>query len=89
LFYIAVGFEVRIDAPRSGGPINLTLDALGDHRSLIGSRDLMFGNRHLFRELLTRWEEQIALNILADRLTRLEKAGLVSTELRTLMCQPF
>ena len=46
----------------------------------------MFGNRRHFREMLTRSEERIASNILADRLTRLEKAGLVSTELRTLMC---
>ena len=38
----------------------------------------MFGNRRHFRELLTRSEERIASNILADRLTRLEKAGLVS-----------
>ena len=49
----------------------------------------MFGDRHHFRELLTRSEERIASNILADRLTRLEKAGLVSAELRTLMCQLF
>ena len=49
----------------------------------------MFGNRRHFRELLTRSEERIASNILADRLTRLEKAGLVSTEQRTLMCQLF
>ena len=38
----------------------------------------MFGNRRHFRELLTRSEERIASNILADRLTRLKKAGLVS-----------
>ena len=56
---------------------------------MIVIRDLMFGNRRHFRELLTRSEERIASNILADRLTRLEKAGLVSTELRTLMCQLF
>ena len=37
----------------------------------------MFGNRRRFRELLTRSEERIASNILADRLTRLVKAGLV------------
>jgi hypothetical protein len=30
---------------------------------------LMFGNRRHFRELLTRSEERIASNILADRLT--------------------
>jgi DNA-binding HxlR family transcriptional regulator len=67
-----------MNAPRSGCPINLTLEALGDRWSLIVIRDLMFGNRRHFRELLTRSEEGIASNILADRLTRLEKAGLVS-----------
>ena len=67
-----------MNAPRSGRPINLTLEALGDRWSLIVIRDLMFGNRRHFRELLTRSEERIASNILADRLTRLEKAGLVS-----------
>ncbi len=67
-----------MNAPRSGCPSNLTLEALGDRWSLIVIRDLMFGNRRHFRELLTRSEERIASNILADRLTRLEKAGLVS-----------
>ena len=38
----------------------------------------MFGNRRHFRALLTRSEERIASNILAARLARLEKAGLVS-----------
>ncbi len=66
---------MRINAPRSGCPINLTLEALGDRWSLIVIRDLMFGNRRHFRELLTRSEEWIASNILADRLTRREKAG--------------
>ena len=65
-------------AHRSGCPINLTLEALGDRWSLIVIRDLMFGNRRRFRELLTRSEERIASNILADRLARLEKAGLIS-----------
>jgi len=67
-----------MNAQRSGCPINLTLEALGDRWSLIVIRDLMFGNRRHFRELLTRSEERIASNILADRLTRLEKARLVS-----------
>ncbi|HET8936317.1 MAG TPA: helix-turn-helix domain-containing protein [Polyangiales bacterium] len=65
-------------APRSGCPINLTLEALGDRWSLIVIRDMMFGNRRHFRELLAGSEERIASNILADRLTRLEEAGLVS-----------
>ena len=67
-----------MNAPRSGCPINLTLEALGDRWSLIVNRDLMFGNRRHFRELLTRSEVRIASNILPDRLTRLKKAGLVS-----------
>ena len=45
-----------MNAPRSGCSINLTLEALGDCWSLIVIRDLMFGNRRHFRELLTRSE---------------------------------
>ena len=52
--------------------------APGDRWTLIVILDLMFGNRRHFRELLTRSEERVASNILADRLTRLEKVGLVS-----------
>jgi len=65
-------------AHRSGCPINLTLETLGDRWSLIVIRDLMFGNRRHFRELLTRSEEGIASNVLADRLRRLESAHLIS-----------
>ena len=67
-----------MNAQRSGCPINLTLETLGDRWSLIVIRDLMFGNARHFRELLTRSKEGIASNILADRLRRLEAAGLVS-----------
>lgn len=67
-----------MNAQRSGCPINLTLEMLGDRWSLIVIRDLMFGARRHFRELLTRSHEGIASNILADRLKRLEAAGLVS-----------
>jgi DNA-binding HxlR family transcriptional regulator len=63
---------------RSGCPINLTLEMLGDRWSLIVIRDLMFGNRRHFRELLTQSEEGIASNILADRLKRLTENGLLS-----------
>src|SRR4051794_34817386 len=38
----------------------------------------MFGNRRRYRELLTRSEEGIASNVLADRLKRLVAAGLLS-----------
>lgn len=63
---------------RSGCPINLALEVLGDRWSLIVIRDIMFGNRRHFRELLTCSEEGIASNILAARLKRLVKAGLLS-----------
>jgi DNA-binding HxlR family transcriptional regulator len=66
-----------MDAHRSGCPINLTLEILGDRWSLIVIRDIMFGNRRHFRELLTRSDEGIASNILADRLKRLVEAGLL------------
>ena len=64
------------DAQRSGCPINLTLEVLGDRWSLLVIRDIMFGNRRHFRELLTGSEEGIASNILADRLQRLVDDGL-------------
>jgi DNA-binding HxlR family transcriptional regulator len=63
---------------RSGCPINLTLEVLGDRWSLIVIRDVMFGNRRHFRELQSRSEEGIASNILADRLKRLVEVGLLS-----------
>ncbi|WLR92997.1 winged helix-turn-helix transcriptional regulator [Shinella zoogloeoides] len=66
------------DTSRSGCPINLTLEILGDRWSLIVLRDMMFGNRRHFRELLTKSEEGIASNILADRLRRLVDEGLIS-----------
>lgn len=63
---------------RSGCPINLTLEVMGDKWSLLVIRDMMFGNRRYYRELLTRSEEGIASNILSDRLRRLTGAGLVT-----------
>lgn len=63
---------------RSGCPINLTLEVLGDRWSLIVIRDIMFGNRRHYRELLTQSEEGIASNILADRLRQLVDAGLLT-----------
>ncbi len=61
-----------------GLPDQSTLESLGDRWSLIVIRDVMFGSRRHFRKLLTRSEERITSNMLADRLTRLEKARLVS-----------
>ena len=66
------------DAHRSGCPINLSLEMLGDRWSLIVIRDIMFGSRRHYRELLHGSEEGIASNVLADRLKRLVENGLLS-----------
>jgi DNA-binding HxlR family transcriptional regulator len=66
------------EAKRSGCPINLTLEVVGDKWSLLVIRDMMFGNRRHFRELLTRSEEGISSNILADRLKTLLEQDIIS-----------
>lgn len=66
------------DALRSGCPINLTLEVIGDRWSLLVIRDIIFGNRRHFRELLTRSEEGISSNILADRLKTLVAQGILT-----------
>ncbi len=63
---------------RSGCPINLSIEVIGDKWSLLVIRDMMFGNRRHFGQLLAGSEEGIASNILADRLRRLTDQGLVS-----------
>ena len=57
-----------MQSARSGCPINAAVEAFGDGWSLLVLRDVMFGNRRYFRELLTGSEEGIASNMLADRL---------------------
>jgi DNA-binding HxlR family transcriptional regulator len=65
------------DDHRSGCPINLTLEVLGDKWSLLILRDIMFGRKRHFRELM-RSQEGISSNILADRLKRLVEQGLLT-----------
>jgi DNA-binding HxlR family transcriptional regulator len=67
-----------VEAMRSGCPINLTMETLGDRWSLIVIRDIMFGNRRHYRELLSHSQEGIASNILADRLKKLMERGLLT-----------
>lgn len=62
--------------PRSDCPISGALDLFGDKWSLLIMRDLLFRNKSHYREFLAS-EEGIATNILADRLARLESAGLI------------
>jgi DNA-binding HxlR family transcriptional regulator len=61
---------------RSACPIANALDLLGDKWTLLVVRDLMFRGKRLYGEL-AQCEEGIPTNILADRLKRLEEAGLV------------
>lgn len=63
---------------RSGCPINLSLEVFGDRWSLIILRDMIFGGRRHFRELLNNSLEGIASNILADRLKRLLELGMLT-----------
>ena len=66
--------------PRSGCPINAAVEVLGDPWATLVLRDIMFGNRRYFRELLADSEEGIASNILASRLKRLVDAGLLTRD---------
>ena len=68
------------EAHRSGCPINLSLEVIGDKWSLLIIRDMMFGDRRHFRALLTESEEGIASNILANRLRRLVDDGLLTRD---------
>ena len=60
---------------RSACPIASTLDLLGDKWSLLVVRDLLHG-KSTYGELLDS-PEGIPTNILADRLKRLEEAGVI------------
>lgn len=64
---------------RSGCPINLTVEVLGDRWSLIVLRDIMFGNLRTYRDLHGNSLEGIATNILASRLKHLSEEGLVTS----------
>jgi DNA-binding HxlR family transcriptional regulator len=64
---------------RSGCPINLSLEVFGDKWSLLILRDMMFGGKRHFRELL-RSEEGISSNILADRLRKLVEEGMITKD---------
>lgn len=66
------------DVHRSGCPINLSLEVFGDKWSLLILRDVIFGGRRHFRELLLRSEEGISSNILADRLKMLVEEGMMT-----------
>jgi DNA-binding HxlR family transcriptional regulator len=64
-------------ALRSTCPVACALDVVGDRWTLLVIRDLFAGKRRFGDFLLS--PEHIPTNILAERLKRLERAGLVDS----------
>ena len=64
---------------RSLCPVSVSLETFGDRWSLLIVRDLMVRGYRTFGEF-QQSGERIASNILADRLRRLEAAGIISAE---------
>ena len=64
---------------RSGCPVSISLESFGDRWSLLIIRDLMVRGYRTFKEF-EQSGEKIATNILADRLRKLQAAGIVTTE---------
>lgn len=69
---------LSVEPGRSGCPINMTMELLGDRWSLVVLRDIMFGPHRTFRALLNHSLEGIASNILSARLAKLTGAGLLA-----------
>lgn len=65
---------------RSGCPLSVSLDIVGDRWSLLIVRDLMVRGYRTFRQFRESGEG-IATNVLADRLKKLEAAGIVLREI--------
>ena len=61
---------------RSNCPISFALDIFGDKWTFLIVRDMMFKGKHYYGDFL-RAEEGIATNVLADRLSLLERVGIV------------
>ncbi|MGH9411881.1 MAG: winged helix-turn-helix transcriptional regulator [Vicinamibacterales bacterium] len=66
----------RAGSLRSPCPIAGALDLVGDRWTLLVIRDLLLYDKRRFAEFQSS-PERIASNILADRLERLERCGLV------------
>lgn len=62
---------------RSGCPINLSLELLGDRWTLLIVRDLAFAGKKHFREFLQS-DEGISSRTLAERLQTLQDEGIVT-----------
>jgi DNA-binding HxlR family transcriptional regulator len=61
---------------KSDCPVHFALEVFGDAWTLLIVRDLMFKEKSSYTDFL-RGEEGVATNILADRLARLERDGII------------
>lgn len=64
-------------APRSRCPITFSLETFGDGWSLLILRDIIYFGKRTYGEFIAS-EEHIARNILANRLERLQRKGLLT-----------
>jgi DNA-binding HxlR family transcriptional regulator len=64
--------------PRSGCPLNVSVEILGDRWSLLIIRDMMLRGFRSYTQFLGSYE-RIATNILAHRLKKLEGYGIITT----------
>lgn len=62
---------------KSGCPINLSLELLGDRWTLLIVRDLIFAGKKHFREFLLS-DEGISSRTLAERLQTLQEEGIIT-----------
>ena len=68
-----------VDARRSGCPLNASVEMLGDRWSLLIIRDMMLLGAKSFKDFLNGYEK-IATNVLAGRLKRLQKFGIIAQQ---------
>jgi DNA-binding HxlR family transcriptional regulator len=84
---LQVVFDSLLDMPgkskskhRSGCPVSISLEVFGDRWSLLIVRDMMVRGFRRFKQFQESGEG-IASNILADRLQKLEAAGIIIAEM--------
>lgn len=68
---------MKVMKRKSYCPIHFGLELFGDKWTLLIIRDIMFKGKHYFGDFANS-EEKIATNLLSDRLSMLEKEGMVT-----------
>lgn len=67
----------RDDGEKVPCPVTYALEIFGDRWTLLVLRDIMIDGRRRYRDLLSA-NPGLATNVLADRLKRLERRGLIN-----------